>query len=488
MQRSFRPLLGRSMLRARVALQSVGIAAALVLFPMVAGAQEIPGGQCAAGGSVSGQFDAGWFHNAPTRTRRQDGYWPNAPAGAPIYWDNPRDTSPLGADTSVVANYAQDETVGPGLVSSDEGGNFTRYNYAGVGGAGSTFAQAVSGNDYLQYQFTTPASLDIRTFFKRTGFGTWNSESYEYAVRVSTSPTFATYWTIIQDERVTGGGGSSYNFRAADTTRFPLLRPSTTYYIRVYLYDRTVNLGPIAANTISADDFQIGTGTCPLPALTVSKVSNGGTGSFSFSGNNGFATQAITTATAGTAVAAPTQILAATNTATTITEAAPAGFALASINCTGLPSGTPTYTVNGINGGNVQLPAAAMTSTANISCTFTNQPAVDLSITKTNTPGVNGNLDQASDTVTSGASTVYTLRVNNAGPANVSNAVVRDVASSPGLANCQVVANSCTTTGTATCPAASALSYANLTSANGVVVPLLNANASVQFQVSCTVQ
>jgi len=50
----------------------------------------------------------------------------------------------------------------------------------------------------------------------------------------------------------------------------------------------------------------------------------------------------------------------------------------------------------------------------------------DLSLTKTNTPGVNGNVDQASDTVTSGDTTTYTIVVTNNGPDSVSNAIVTD--------------------------------------------------------------
>ena len=52
---------------------------------------------------------------------------------------------------------------------------------------------------------------------------------------------------------------------------------------------------------------------------------------------------------------------------------------------------------------------------------------VDLSITKTNTAGVNGNVDQANDTVTSGQSVTYTLVVSNAGPDAATGALLRDV-------------------------------------------------------------
>lgn len=51
---------------------------------------------------------------------------------------------------------------------------------------------------------------------------------------------------------------------------------------------------------------------------------------------------------------------------------------------------------------------------------------VDLSLTKTNTPGVNGEVDQASDTLTFGDNTTYTLVVTNNGPDVISGALVTD--------------------------------------------------------------
>nr|WP_249041077.1 CshA/CshB family fibrillar adhesin-related protein [Lysobacter maris] len=52
--------------------------------------------------------------------------------------------------------------------------------------------------------------------------------------------------------------------------------------------------------------------------------------------------------------------------------------------------------------------------------------ATDLAITKTNTPGVNGEVDQAGDTVVSGATTTYEIRVTNNGANEVTGALVRD--------------------------------------------------------------
>ena len=117
----------------------------------------------------------------------------------------------------------------------------------------------------------------------------------------------------------------------------------------------------------------------------------------------------------------------------------------------------------------------------------------DLSITKTNTPGVNGEVDQAGDTVTSGTTTTYNIVVSNAGPDAASNAILRDPPPT-NLTGCVLVAGQecAVTSGTATCPVLGAgagqLSIANLQGAGGVLIPSLGANSSITMKVSCAVQ
>jgi hypothetical protein len=109
----------------------------------------------------------------------------------------------------------------------------------------------------------------------------------------------------------------------------------------------------------------------PPPTMAVTKVSNGGVGSFSFTGSNGFAGQTITTVTTGVGVTGATQTLAAAGAVTTITESAPpAGFTLASISCSGLGAGgtaSPNLATR-----TVTLDAAATATGSDIACTFTN--------------------------------------------------------------------------------------------------------------------
>lgn len=156
------------------------------------------------------------------------------------------------------------------------------------------------------------------------------------------------------------------------------------------------------------------------------------------------------------------------------------------------PANAAAYTASLACTGGGTLSGSTLTVNATgtpIACTFTNAGQVaDLRITKTNTPGVNGEVDQAADTVTAGTTATYTIRATNAGQIDVTNAIVRDTATAPGLTGCAVVAGSCTTIGTATCPAAAALTYPNLSSASGVQVPLIGAGGGVQFRIQCNVQ
>ena len=122
------------------------------------------------------------------------------------------------------------------------------------------------------------------------------------------------------------------------------------------------------ANTITVPPACAAAGS---PTVTLTKVSNGGVGSFSFSGNNGFVAQVITTTAPGVGVAPATQALAAAGVVTTIAESAfPAGFAPTSITCSGLGAGG-TATPN-LAARTVTLDALATAAGSAIACTFTN--------------------------------------------------------------------------------------------------------------------
>ncbi len=117
-----------------------------------------------------------------------------------------------------------------------------------------------------------------------------------------------------------------------------------------------------------------------------------------------------------------------------------------------------------------------------IACRYTNaRPSSDVSVTKTNTPGANGNVDQAADTVVQGSTVGYSIVVSNAGPNAANGTVLRDPA--PTNLNCTSVTCG-SATGGAVCPA---VSIAALQSVGGVTIATFPGSGSLTFNVTCTV-
>jgi uncharacterized repeat protein (TIGR01451 family) len=209
-----------------------------------------------------------------------------------------------------------------------------------------------------------------------------------------------------------------------------------------------------------------------VPSVTVRKISNGGTGTFTFTGDNGWVTQPVTTTVAGTAKDSQSEALLNPNVATTITESAPFGYSLESIACVGLGVGTATPTVNGTAGGSVLLNGAATASGNNIVCTFVNRKlAANLNIAKSD--GVT--------TVVAGNTVTYTITASNAGPDSAAGAIVKDTPTA-GL-SCGTV--TCTSTAVNMCPAAS-FPFANLV-AGIAISPAFPSGSTATLVVTCGV-
>ena len=153
----------------------------------------------------------------------------------------------------------------------------------------------------------------------------------------------------------------------------------------------------------------------PPPTVTVSKVSNGGTGTFAFTGNNGFTAHNVITATAGVAVAGPRRILSLPGVATIITEGVPpAGFALTGIACAGLGTGG-TATPN-LAARTVTFDAAATALGSNITCTFTNTRAT-VKVQKITLGGVGGPFTFADTNITGAVANITTVTAGTPTPA-----------------------------------------------------------------------
>jgi hypothetical protein len=138
-------------------------------------------------------------------------------------------------------------------------------------------------------------------------------------------------------------------------------------------------VGPGGVGAADGIDFAV---SVPDTTITVTKVSNGGVGSFSFTGTNGFTNQTITTVSSGVGVSGATQTLTSAGSVTTITETVPSGYALASATCTGMGSGGTAT----LSGNVLTLNAAATVAGSAIACTFTNNlQTPSLSIAKSST-------------------------------------------------------------------------------------------------------
>lgn len=105
----------------------------------------------------------------------------------------------------------------------------------------------------------------------------------------------------------------------------------------------------------------------------------------------------------------------------------------------------------------------------------------DLAITKTNTPGVNNNVDQANDILLPGATTTYTLVVTNNGPDSVTGAVVTDI---PGIGITCPATNEVTITGNGV--PTGTFTVADLTG-SGIVLGVLANGQSATLSISCIV-
>jgi Prealbumin-like fold domain len=175
-----------------------------------------------------------------------------------------------------------------------------------------------------------------------------------------------------------------------------------------------------ASVTIPSTNIIVGTAyncvftNTKLPTLTLTKISNGAVGGFTFTGTNGWASQTITTTTSGTGVAGATQTLTAAGVATDVTETVPAGYVLSAPSCTGMGAGG---TVSLVSGSTYRLDAAATAAGSNIACTFTNTKTPTVKVQKTTTGGFGGPFSFAQTNLASAPANITTTAAATATPA-----------------------------------------------------------------------
>lgn len=208
------------------------------------------------------------------------------------------------------------------------------------------------------------------------------------------------------------------------------------------------------------------------------------TDQFTMSISGAVGTASVTTTGSGITATGTATLNPASNSAYTFSETGASGANLANYvttySCTNARVGGQTPSGNGTTF------SITPVSGDDLTCTVTNRrnPLANLAITKTNTPGLNGEVDQAADTVTSGAPTTYTIVVSNTGPDAADGARVTD----PALANLTCTTASCVATGSGTCPAQTGAALVAVLQGAGAIIPTLPVGGTVTFSLTCTVQ
>ncbi|MFD0724484.1 beta strand repeat-containing protein [Lysobacter brunescens] len=205
----------------------------------------------------------------------------------------------------------------------------------------------------------------------------------------------------------------------------------------------------------------------------------------------------FTLSIAGTGGPASVTTTGAGNTATGVATLNPGAvgasytFSEAGASGANLANYATTYAcTNALSGG--QTPSGSGTTfnvTAvagdDLTCTFTNtrNAQADLRLTKTNTPGQNGEVDQAADTVVSGTPTTYTITVSNLGPDAANGAIITD----PAPSNLTCATATCAASGGAVCPVPTGAALVTALQGAGATVPTLPNGGAVTITLNCTV-
>jgi parallel beta-helix repeat protein len=159
----------------------------------------------------------------------------------------------------------------------------------------ATLAQAISGNKYFQYSFTTKPTLANDNILYGVAMSTlgplniWNhSGKYKMQIQIDdnaafSSPTVLKNLIQIDENNPTTGGdvsegplyGSDFYISHYDLDTPVTLAANKTYYVRFYLYDvTTAGVANSIANRIIFDDLLLKTYDCGSPPATLLSVND----------------------------------------------------------------------------------------------------------------------------------------------------------------------------------------------------------------------
>lgn len=357
----------------------------------------------------------------------------------------------------------------------------------------------VQSGEVEDYRFTVSRRLILR---KTTLGGVGGAFGFTLTNTAQTTGAVTTT-AINTPTDVDGNTGSS------STTAFSIVAPTTAVTINenslpsgwqltgaTCVNSASAAVGSLSGSTYTITGAEIGASasfTCTftnskLPilrlqkALPLGRFSAGDQFGLSITGTGGPA--AVTTTGAGATASGVASISpGAAGAVYSFGETAASGANLAnyssSYSCTNALSGGQTPSGSGSS---FNVTAAVGDD---LTCTFTNtrNAIADLVLTKTNSPGVNGNIDQPADTVISGAASNYTITVSNNGPDSANGSVIAD----PAPTNLSCSTASCAAAGGAVCPAPTGAALVSALQGAGATVPTLPSGGSVTINLNCTV-
>ncbi|MBG1231174.1 beta strand repeat-containing protein [Aestuariivirga litoralis] len=285
-----------------------------------------------------------------------------------------------------------------------------------VGGATITCVATETRVPAFTFQMQTVGGFGGPFYYSQTnltmGLGPYTTTAANTAVPTSLTTIFSYgFGTAITVNQTAATGFALTGVTCTDSNS--AVTGNTGTFISVSSTQLTIP----GANVVAGADFQCMFTNTKLASLTLTEVSTGNVGGFTFTGTNGWSSQTITTVTSGTGVAGATQYLSAVSTATTISHAIPSGYTITSITCTGQGSGT--YTPN-TGAGTVVFDSTAVASGATLACTYRHTKTPTFKLQVTTTGGYGGAFSFTQTNLVSAPANITTTAAATATPASPS--------------------------------------------------------------------
>ncbi|MGJ8738665.1 beta strand repeat-containing protein, partial [Zobellia laminariae] len=169
-----------------------------------------------------------------------------------VRWDhNTTNSGPTIQSTSIVAS-AGNEITGSGITISGYSGTAVQIENIDA----LNLAESIAMNEYLEYSFTTVGTLANNFIITQLReYSTSSAHRHKWASIIS-EDNFTTQQSLAQNLFTTGNGAIIHDVQFDPIS----LKPSTTYTVRVYFYDKQAPVSSIS----SFDDFGLDVCTSPI--------------------------------------------------------------------------------------------------------------------------------------------------------------------------------------------------------------------------------